>query len=124
MTAKGRPLVPRPQLVGAGDRGAAGASLQRPEAWTRHQAKRLLQLNAARTCCPRFAALGARDQPSGPGKLSDHRLVLAVMYQALDVVTPATLTALLRSPDHHVRAAATRVVYHWHGGGWTTRSSC
>ena len=35
-------------------------------------------------------------------------------YQALDVVEPNLLTALLHAKDHHVRAAATRVLEQWH----------
>src|SRR5262249_45991846 len=111
VTAKGRPLVPRPKLVGASTEELL-AQLKAPEAWTRHHAKRLLK-ERGREVVPALAAW-ERALDRADARYEHQRLEALWMYQALDVVNPELLTALLRSTDHHVRAAATRVVYHWH----------
>ncbi len=42
-----------------------------------------------------------------------HRLEALWTYQAIDVVEPELLRAVLASQDFHARAAAVRVIYHW-----------
>jgi putative heme-binding domain-containing protein len=112
VTAKGRPLVPRPKLVGASV-PALLESLKAPEDWTRLQAKRVLKERGATEVVPALAAwvkgLDARDPEA-----EHHRLEALWTYQSLDVVEPDLLGSLLRSNDARVRAAATRVVRFWH----------
>ncbi len=65
VTAKGRPLVPRPKLVGAPTRELL-AALESPEQWTRQQARRVLQERGARGGHPGAGRLGRSDRPQGP----------------------------------------------------------
>jgi putative heme-binding domain-containing protein len=111
VTAKGRPLVPRPQLVKATN-GELLDALKAPEDWTRHYAKRVLK-ERGRPVEPALSAWVARLDPADAEH--DHHLLEALWtYQSLDVVEPKVLAALLRSKDHHARAAAVRVIRHWH----------
>lgn len=112
VTAKGRPLVPRPPLVGASTAALLDA-LTAPEDWTRHQAKRLLKERGAAQVVPALADWVARHDSAHPEQ--DHQLLEALwVYQALDVVEPRLLARVLAARDPHARAAATRVVSHWH----------
>jgi putative heme-binding domain-containing protein len=110
VTAKGRPLVPRPQLVGASTADLL-AALKAPEDWTRHQAKRVLKERGA-AVLPDLAAWVARLDPVEP-ECEHHRLEALWTYQALDVPEPGLLEKLLHARDHRVRAAATRVAGYW-----------
>jgi len=112
VTAKNRPLVPRPQLVGASvpellDR------LRDPEEWTRRMAKRVLKERGASAVLPELASWLERLDRSSPD-VDQHRLEALWTYQALDVVEPGLLGNLLRASDPRIRAAATRVAFHWH----------
>jgi putative heme-binding domain-containing protein len=111
VTAKGRPLVERPRLVGA-TTAALLEALKAPEDWTRQHAKRQLKERGA-SVLPELAAWVRGLDPADPN-FEHHRLEALWTYQSLDVVRPDLLAQLLRSTDHRVRAAATRVVYHWH----------
>ena len=111
VTAKGRPLVERPKLVGASTE-ALLESLKTPEEYTRRQAKRVLK-ERGDEILPQLADWVARLDASQP-ETEHHRLEALWTYQSIDVVEPRLLYSLLRSQDHRVRAAATRVVYHWH----------
>ncbi len=64
ITAKGRPLVPRPQLVGAKTRDLLEA-LQAPEAWTRRQAGRVLK-ERGKEVLPELSAWAAKWDVSNP----------------------------------------------------------
>jgi putative heme-binding domain-containing protein len=110
VTAKGRPVVKRPQLVGDTPEALLEA-LKAPEDWTRHHAKRVLKERGAKVV-PALAAwvknLDTRDAQH------EHHLLEALWtYQSLDVVEPDLLKTLLQARDHHARAAATRVLAHW-----------
>jgi putative heme-binding domain-containing protein len=112
VTAKGRPLVERPHLVGAPVDSLLDA-LKAPEDWTRQQAKRVLKERGAKEVMPTLAAWVKRIDPKDPD--AEHQRLEALWtYQTLDVVEPDLLAALLRSPEARARAAATRVVRHWH----------
>jgi putative heme-binding domain-containing protein len=112
VTAKGRPLVKRPHLVGARTEGLLEA-LKAPEDWTRHQAKRVLK-ERGKEVLPALAEWVRRLDPADPEH--EHHLLEALWtYQALDVVEPNLLAALLRAHDPRARAAAARVVASWHG---------
>jgi putative heme-binding domain-containing protein len=109
VTAKGRPLVPRPKLVRASVAELLEA-LKAPEGWTRHHARRVLKERGA------AAVLPALKEWAGKIDAADEPLRLEALwtYQSLDVVEPKLLAALLHARDYRVRAAATRVVSHWH----------
>ncbi len=111
VTVKGRPLVDRPQLVNATIDQLLDA-LRADEDFTRLHAK--LQLKARGTVVlPKLAAWLAALDPAD-AKMQHLRLEGLWTYQSLDVVEPQLLTELLRSKDHHARAAATRVLEQWH----------
>jgi putative heme-binding domain-containing protein len=112
VTAKGRPLVPRPKLVGAGAAELLD-HLKAPEGWTRHFARRVLQERGARAVLPELKKWVARLDAARPAD-EPHLLEALWAYQALDVVEPKLLAALLEARDHRVRAAATRVLSAWH----------
>src|SRR6266481_147542 len=111
VTAKNRPLVPRLQLVSATTEVLLEA-LKAPEDWTRHFAKRTLK-ERGRKVVPALAAWVPKPDPSDTEH--EHHLLEALWtYQSLDVVEPTLLATLLQARDYHVRAAATRVLQHWH----------
>jgi putative heme-binding domain-containing protein len=110
VTAKGRPLVERPKLVGA-TVAELLAALQAPEDWTRHHAR--LQLKARGVAVlPELAAWVEGLDPTNPN-VEKHRLEALWVYQSLDTPDANLLGILLRARDPRVRAAATRVVQHW-----------
>jgi putative heme-binding domain-containing protein len=112
VTAKNRPLIKRPHLVGARAESLLEA-LKAPEDWTRHFAKRVLKERGARKVLP---ALGPWIKGLDPADADhEHHLLEGLWtYQSLDVVEPKLLATLLQARDHHARAAAVRVVSHWH----------
>src|SRR5262249_16400869 len=111
VTAKGRPLVPRPKLVGV-ETPTLLEALKSPEQWTRQQARRVLQERGASEVTPALtawvAALDRRDPEA-----EDHRLGALWSFEALGRLETALLVELLHSPDARVRAAAVRVVPQW-----------
>jgi putative heme-binding domain-containing protein len=111
VTAKGRPLVPRPRLVGAKTEELLDA-LKAPEDWTRQQAKRVLKERGAKEVVPKLAEWIKRIDPNDPEAVHQ-RLEGLWTYQSLDVVEPALLAESLQSGDPRVRAAATRIVPWW-----------
>ena len=113
VTAKGRPLVPRPQLVGATDRGAA----------RRAQGPRSTGPGSRRGACSRSGA-EPRSSPSWPPgsarsirsdpEAEHHRLEALWTYEAIDVARARAARASCSTrPTPRVRAAAVRVVPHW-----------
>jgi putative heme-binding domain-containing protein len=111
VTAKGRPVLPRPKLVGASIEALLDA-LKSPEDWTRHHAKRVLKERGPEVV-PALASWVGRIDPTA-ADAEHHRLEALWTYQSLDVVEPKLLGELLGSPNHRVRAAATRVLSLWH----------
>jgi putative heme-binding domain-containing protein len=111
VTAKGRPLVSRPHLIGATIDGLLN-ELKAPEDWTRQQAKRVLKERGKAEVVPKLANWVKRLDPKEPDH-EHHRLEALWTYQAVDVAEPDLLKALLHSNDARVRAAATRVVPFW-----------
>jgi putative heme-binding domain-containing protein len=111
ITAKGRPLAPRPNLVKATAEELV-KRLAEPEGWTRHFARRVLQERGSRTVLPALQAwVGSHD----PRKAEDEPKLLEALwtYQALGVVEPKLLETLLNVRDYRVRAAAVRVLSAW-----------
>jgi len=113
VTAKGRPLVERPQLVGA-EVPQLLEALKAPEEYTRRQAKRVLKERGAEAVVPALAAWVAGLDPKDPD-FERNRLEGLWTYQALDVANPALLDQALASTDARVRAAAARIVPFWKG---------
>jgi len=111
VTAKGRPLVARPKLVGAKTEELLEA-LKAPEDWTRQQAKRVLKERGAAEVIPKLADWVKRLDSAEPEAIH-HRLEALWTYQSLDVVEPDLLAESLKSGDPRVRAAATRIVPWW-----------
>ena len=112
VTAKGRPLVEKPNLVGATNEQLL-EHLKAPEDWTRHFAKRVLKERGT-AVVPALAAWVKGLDPVDP-EVEHHRLEGLWAYESLDVVEPELLTRLLNSPDPRARAAAVRVTQHWLG---------
>ncbi len=110
-TKKGRPLAPRPHIVGA-EIAHLLELLKAPEDWTRLHAKLELKGRGADAVTP---ALGewvetlARSDPA----FEHHRLEALWTFQALDSVHDPLLRAVLASRDHRARAAAVRVLAEW-----------
>lgn len=117
ITAKGRPLVPRPKLVEAKTEELLD-QLKSPEDWTRHFAKRVLKERGA-SVLPILAAK-LSDVPINPA--NEPWLLEALWtYQALN--PPASrkrerpeelLVTLLQAQEPRIRSAAVRVLSHWH----------
>lgn len=111
VTAQGRPLVEPPRLVGV-PTSQLLAALQLPEDWSRQQARRLLR-ERGREIEPELRRFVSQLKASGAPDVEHPLLEALWVYQAIDVVEPALLKRLLRSPDHNARAAATRVLSAW-----------
>jgi putative heme-binding domain-containing protein len=111
VTAKGRPLVPRPRLADASTAELLNA-LKAPEDWTRHFAKRTLK-ERGKGVVPELEAWMAKLTAADPDY--EHHLLEALWtYQSLDVVEPGLVIGLLQAGDPRARAAAARVLLHWH----------
>jgi putative heme-binding domain-containing protein len=111
VTAKGRPLVPRPGLQGAKTEELLNA-LKMPEDWTRHHAKHVLKERGPEIL-PELRDWLSRLNSTNPDW--EHHLLEALWtYQSLNVVEPKLLQTLIHAKDPRVRAAAARVLCHWH----------
>jgi putative heme-binding domain-containing protein len=111
VSARGRPLVSRPRLIGASV-DALLDSLKAPEDWTRQQAKRLLKERGAGAVVPALASWITRLDARDPD-VEHQRLEALWTYESLDVVNPALLEDLLGAREPRIRAAAVRVAAHW-----------
>jgi putative heme-binding domain-containing protein len=111
VTAKGRLLVPRPNVEGA-ETAALLDALKSPEDWTRQQAKRVLKERGSSILPVLQTWLRNLDSADSD---YEHQLLEGLWtYQSLNVVEPTLLSTLLGARDHHARAAATRVASAWH----------
>ncbi len=111
ISAKGRPLVPRPNLVNA-EPADLVKYLAAPEGWTRHFARRVMQERGSKAVLPALQAWVATLDPRKPA--DEPNLLEALWtYQALAVVEPKLLDTLLNARDYRVRAAAVRVLSAW-----------
>lgn len=112
LTAKGQPVLKRPQLHEA-EISALLEALAAPEEWTRVQAKREL---ANRDRAQVLGALGKWEAALGEDAdpLTVHRRLEALwLHGALRAPNADLLTRILASSDHHARAAAVRMVSQW-----------
>ncbi len=111
VTAKGRPLVPRPQLADASTATLLDA-LKSPEGHTRERTRRVLKERGP-DVLPDLDGW-VSDLAGSGSDVDHHRLEGLWTYQSLDQPAPELLASLLKSHDHHVRAAAVRVLGAWH----------
>src|SRR5262249_46015827 len=111
VTAKGRPPVPRPKLVGAATLELL-EKLKAPEQWTRQQARRVLQERGAAEVPGKLSAWVARLDRHNP-EYDHYRLEALWTFEALRHPETTLLHELLASQDPRVRAAAVRVVPQW-----------
>ncbi len=111
LTAKGRPLVERPKIHGAPIPDLLNL-LKAPEQYTRTQANRELATRPSQELAKQVlewvAALDTRHH-----EYEQHRLEALWVLMAQRIEPPALVEDILRSPDHHARAAAVRAVSNW-----------
>ncbi len=116
ITAKGRPLVEKPKLVGATVPELL-EQLKAPEDFTRQMAKQVLKERGAKDVLPALTEWIGKLDPKH-ANYEHHRLEALWTCQTLNLVDSILLRRVLESPDHRVRAAACRVV-----AAWATRPS-
>ncbi|MEX0867341.1 MAG: PVC-type heme-binding CxxCH protein, partial [Pirellulales bacterium] len=111
VTAKGRPLVEKPRIVGV-EIAELLAMLELPEQFTRDHAKLELKSRGKQAVLPELEKwIPALDLTTDEGR----RAALEGLwtYQSLNVVEQRLLATLMQADDFRIRAAATRVLYHW-----------
>lgn len=113
VTAKNRPLVPRPKLVGATVPELL-EHLKAPEQWTRHNAKRVLKERALDDFAKNKVIESLKIWLHVSGPTGPHTLEALWLCQALDRPNEVLLDSLFNSKDRRLRAAAVRVIEHWH----------
>lgn len=111
VTAKGRPLVPRPQIEGASAEGLIKL-MTKEEDWTRLQARQALKNKPLDQVVPALEAWTDKSTLQGPER---ERQTLEALWtwQTLDIVKPELLRQGLAATDFHARAAAVRIMSHW-----------
>lgn len=109
VTAKGRPLAPRPQVADASIEGLLSLLLKE-EDWTRLQARQTLKARPREAVAAALEAWTAAAQGEG----REERVLEALWtWQTLDIVKPELLKEALDAKDFHIRAAAVRLMSHW-----------
>lgn len=105
ITAKGRPLVPRPRLVDAQTTELLQL-LKSPEQWTRHFARRVLAERGPAVVQPALDQVVAQ---LDLGKAEDRHWLLELLWVQQSLGLPPTLAErLANSPEAGIRAAAMR----------------
>jgi glucose/arabinose dehydrogenase/azurin len=111
VTAKGRPLAPRPKIHGASIPELLEnlkAYEDRTRYWTRRELRERPTAEVVAALDRWLTTIDATDP------LHEHRLLEALwVYEHHDVVKEDLLTQLLAAKDYRARAAAVRVVQHW-----------
>src|SRR5438477_9903862 len=112
ITAKGRPLIAKPSLIGA-TAGELLNQLTSQERWARYQARRVLAERnpvEVRHAVEKWVASLDRSD-----KLYERNLLEALAgYELLDSPEPKLLGRLLEAKDARARAYATELVGRWH----------
>lgn len=112
ITAKGRPLVPRPVIAGA-PIPALVELLRSPEDWSRHQARLELSGRDPGAVALELERWVGTLEPNDPN--IDHHLVEAMWtYQNIEHPNEPILQRVLAAKDGHARAAGARVLRYWH----------
>jgi len=114
VTAKDRPLVARPKLVGAAVNNLLEHLLD-PEDWTRLQVRLTLRERGAAQVAPELAAwvTGLDGRNLKQDALEHARLEALWAYECIDTLESKLLANLLKSPDANARGAAAEVVANW-----------
>jgi len=108
VTYKGRDLSKLPKFT-TNDASSVVSNLRSPDGFTRHFAKRnLRKINRSQV----IDALGELEQTKDVS--DEDKLEILWSHQAVNDVNEDLLKDLLNSEDHRIRAAAVRVLYHWH----------
>jgi putative heme-binding domain-containing protein len=111
VTYRGRPLLRSPKIAGEPVERLLEL-LQEPEDRVRYRVRLELSGRDSQQVLAAIPAWLARLDRKDPNY--EHHLMEALwLYQAQDVVQEDLLRRLLRSPDFHARAAATRVLCYW-----------
>ena len=108
VTAKGRPLVEKPKIVGATVPELL-EFLQSPEDATRYFAKKELASRPADEVSVPLDRWGLAEE-----RTAQERLEALWAFQARNVLHLDLLSRSLSAPEPQARAAAVRVIYHWH----------
>jgi putative heme-binding domain-containing protein len=113
ITAKGRPLVKKPNLTKASTLELLDA-LKVPEEWTRTQTKQTLKLRGADAVVPALKKWITTLDKNDPDY--EHHLLEALwLHQTLNVVNEPLFLQLAQVKSPHARAAALRVLQLWSG---------
>ena len=114
VTAKGRPLVAKHNLVDATVPELL-EFLKSPEMYTRMQAKRVLSEKGAAVVAGPLSQWVAQTASMKPHpQISQYLLEALWTFESIDTLEPTLLMQLIASGDPRVRAAAVRTVSHWH----------
>lgn len=113
VTAKGRPLAPRPNLVEASPQELV-AALKQPERWTRDAARQLI-IERGREAMERAVRAFAASLDEADPQFERDRLEAIWALQSLNVVDEPLLAAVLGSKDPRTRAAGVRILSDWSG---------
>jgi len=108
ITAKDRPLVKKPKIVGAEIPDLLNL-LSSPEDMTRYFAKRELASRPAWNIEPALEKWETAEE-----RTAHEKLEVLWAFQTRNVLKEDLLRQLLGDPNHKARAAAVRVLYHWH----------
>jgi len=112
ITAKNRPLVKKPELVGASVENLLDA-LKAPEEWTRGQARQLLkERGASEVAAPLQSWIDDLNKKSD--EYERLKLEGLWVFQAIDIYNARLLESLLNARSHQVRAGALRALQLWH----------
>jgi putative heme-binding domain-containing protein len=111
ITAKGRPLVERPKLVGASVPELL-ENLKAPEDWTRQMARQVLKERGQAAVLPELGKWLVRLDPSDQ-EIEHQALEALWVCQSLDTPDAKLLETVLNAKDPRGRAAACRIVGAW-----------
>ena len=108
VTYKGRKLSSKPKVTGE-SLPVIVNQLRSGDGFTRHSAKRRLrQEDGAKV------REALKDLAGEEGLSSEDKLEILWSYQGINHLHEKLLRELLGDDDHRIRAAAVRIVYHWH----------
>ena len=111
ITAKDRPLLDHPDLIGAAVEQLL-EYLAVPEEWVRLHAKLQLKQRGPTEVLPKLEAWLSSLDP-GSDNYEKLRVEGLWVYQNLNVLNTTLLGQIAKSPDHRARAAALRVADQW-----------
>lgn len=111
VTAKGRPLVQAPKLLGASPASLL-AQLKSPERWNVEQARRVLAAADTKAVTRALKSWVAKLDPKDP-RFEHHLFEALACYETHDVVEPTLLKRLATAKEPNARAYAAGTVARW-----------